>query len=269
MARVFKIDGMTLERSDEVYSGHFSKVTRLHNPEDPDSGSFALKEPKADTDIIQQMLRNDVNMSRHAANVIDDIEVIASSADNETPYLLTNWVTGITVDKAIKRNGPFPFDKAAPMFRSLCGKIEKLHQADLLHRDISPANVMLSHGALVLIDFGTARLSSSFTPEVARHSKTVEIANTLSFLIFLLTGMDEFAFRDRWDKAPHEREKVKRALRNHPKEVRYPIKDACERAFSHDQSARFSSITEMMQMLPLDLAPAASRRLGLRLPFRR
>ena len=54
------------------------------------------------------------------------------------------------------------------MIAPLLDALDVVHQADFLHRDIAPDNIIIRKGGVpVLIDFGAAR------GEIAAHSKTV------------------------------------------------------------------------------------------------
>lgn len=71
------------------------------------------------------------------------------------------YLKGPTLEEHIKQYGrmkpEYVFQIMKPVMRSL----EKIHQAGMVHRDISPDNIMLSDGCIKLIDFGAARLANN------------------------------------------------------------------------------------------------------------
>ena len=81
--------------------------------------------------------------------------------ENNTAYLVMEYLKGPTLEEHIKRYGrmkpEYVFQIMKPVMRSL----EKIHQAGMVHRDISPDNIMLSDGCIKLIDFGAARLANN------------------------------------------------------------------------------------------------------------
>jgi serine/threonine protein kinase len=84
--------------------------------------------------------------------------------ENGTAYLVMNYLEGITLkDVLVKPGGPpMPFEKLMKIMLPVMGALEKVHDAGLLHRDVSPDNIFLTtQGQVVLIDFGAARQSMS------------------------------------------------------------------------------------------------------------
>jgi tetratricopeptide (TPR) repeat protein len=64
-------------------------------------------------------------------------------------------VEGSTLDEIVTENGPMNMDEALAVGRDLCGALEALHQAGVVHRDIKARNVMReSTGRVVLMDLG-------------------------------------------------------------------------------------------------------------------
>lgn len=76
-----------------------------------------------------------------------------------TCYLVMEYLEGQTLAELVKEKGQLDPKWLLPLLVPLMEDIEKLHQMDppVLHRDITPGNIMLSHGKLRLIDFGSAR----------------------------------------------------------------------------------------------------------------
>lgn len=77
---------------------------------------------------------------------------------NNTAYIVMEFLNGADLNNYMKKNGIFKaediFAQMMPVMRSL----EKIHATGLIHRDISPENIMrLENGILKLMDFGSAR----------------------------------------------------------------------------------------------------------------
>ncbi len=78
--------------------------------------------------------------------------------ENNTAYIIMEFLEGKTLMQHLREEGTFPagelFDMMLPLMRTL----EKMHKAGIIHRDISPDNIILENDdTLKLIDFGAAR----------------------------------------------------------------------------------------------------------------
>lgn len=81
--------------------------------------------------------------------------------ENDTAYIVMEYVDGLTLSQHIKQKGLFEptdiFQRMLPIMRSL----EKMHSENIIHRDISPDNIKVTQdGSLKLMDFGSARYFS-------------------------------------------------------------------------------------------------------------
>ncbi len=84
--------------------------------------------------------------------------------ENGTAYLVMNYLEGITLKQYLVRSGgkPVPFNKMLGILLPVMDALKTVHDAGLLHRDISPDNIFLTtSGQVTLIDFGAARQSMS------------------------------------------------------------------------------------------------------------
>lgn len=77
---------------------------------------------------------------------------------NNTVYFIMEFVDGESLQDLIKDKGVFEEDSAIKIVLKLASCIKFLHSKDILHRDITPNNILIKNdGELVLIDFGAAR----------------------------------------------------------------------------------------------------------------
>ena len=115
----------------------------------------------------------------HIVHVLDMVQA------NGTSYLVMEYVPGISLKKYMKaQNGPFTEKRALEMIRPILLALSAMHSRHILHRDISPENLMVQPDqTLTLIDFGAARtfsqddddnltviLKRGYAPEEQYHS---------------------------------------------------------------------------------------------------
>lgn len=99
---------------------------------------------------------------------MDKQQVIVSVRDffeaNNTAYIVMEYVEGTTFhDLVEQRGGRIPPDELFPMIEPLFRALSVVHESGLIHRDISPDNLMLENGEVRLLDFGCAREASHGT----------------------------------------------------------------------------------------------------------
>ena len=80
------------------------------------------------------------------------------------PFLTMELLEGETLAARLRRTGPLSLAEAQPVAGQLLTGLAAIHTAGIIHRDITPANVMLLPGRAVIMDFGLAdRPSDSHT----------------------------------------------------------------------------------------------------------
>lgn len=82
--------------------------------------------------------------------------------ENNTAYIIMEFVEGKTLDVVVKHHGGQLFaPEALELFKPLFIALDQIHSEGLLHRDISPDNIIVQpDGSFKLIDFGAARQMS-------------------------------------------------------------------------------------------------------------
>ena len=78
--------------------------------------------------------------------------------ENDTAYIVMEYLEGQTLEERIQREDRVPPDEVLQIAQALCEALAEVHAGRLLHRDVKPANIVLTaDGRTVLIDFGSAR----------------------------------------------------------------------------------------------------------------
>ncbi|MCM1113450.1 MAG: leucine-rich repeat protein [Muribaculum sp.] len=78
--------------------------------------------------------------------------------ENNTAYIVMDYVEGINLKNWLGQNGPMDFDTCVNLLLPLMIGLDKVHKQGLIHRDISPDNIMLQpDGQLRLLDLGAAK----------------------------------------------------------------------------------------------------------------
>jgi serine/threonine protein kinase/Leucine-rich repeat (LRR) protein len=89
--------------------------------------------------------------------------VTAYDADqaNGAHFLVIEYVEGRDLSALVKKNGPFPVDKAVNYVLQAARGLEFAHKKGVIHRDIKPANLLLDdEGTVKILDMGLARIEA-------------------------------------------------------------------------------------------------------------
>lgn len=83
---------------------------------------------------------------------------------NNTAYIVMEYVEGTTFKELVaQKGGRIPAGEFLHMIEPLFSALSEMHATGLIHRDISPDNLMLENGSVRLLDFGCARESTHGT----------------------------------------------------------------------------------------------------------
>ena len=81
---------------------------------------------------------------------------------NGTAYIVMEYINGVTLSQFIRKRGePLRLAQALEILQPVMAALAQVHDAELIHRDISPDNIMLYHNRVKLVDFGAARDTGS------------------------------------------------------------------------------------------------------------
>jgi len=84
------------------------------------------------------------------------VEVLDADVEADLPYLATRFVPGTRLDDLVTRTGPLPLEDLHRVARGLADALSTLHAAGVVHRDLTPGNVLVLDGQPHVIDLGLA-----------------------------------------------------------------------------------------------------------------
>ena len=118
------------------------------------------------------------------------VKIFDCIAENDTAYIIMEYLEGETLADKIKREGIFPEKEAVDILMPVMKSLETVHREKIIHRDISPDNIFLTKDGAKLIDFGAARFATT------SHSR--------SLTVIIKPGYSaEEQYRSRSDQGPH------------------------------------------------------------------
>lgn len=123
--------------------------------------------------ILKQEFTEDVNFvtkfhteAQSAAglqhpNIVNIYDV---GSEDHMHFIVMEYVEGITLKTYIEKKGQLNYKEAISIAIQVARGIEAAHNNNIVHRDIKPQNIMISHeGKVKVTDFGIARAATSNT----------------------------------------------------------------------------------------------------------
>ena len=112
---------------------------------------------QARQDGMGMFLKEARKMSK-ADNIPGVVRVQDLFQENNTAYIIMDFVEGVTLKSKLQGTGPLPWSQAKDIFLPAIRTMERVHELDLIHRDLSPDNLMLTPGGGVrVLDLGAAK----------------------------------------------------------------------------------------------------------------
>jgi beta-lactam-binding protein with PASTA domain/predicted Ser/Thr protein kinase len=97
------------------------------------------------------------------------------------PYIVMEYVDGRTLRDMVKTEGPLVGKRAMEIMADVCAALDFSHRHGIVHRDVKPANVMITKtGAVKVMDFGIARAVADGQAAVTQTAAVIGTAQYLS-----------------------------------------------------------------------------------------
>ncbi len=180
--------------------------------------------------------------------------------------IVYDYVPGDTLAHIVEENGRLAPNVAVQLIGQVCEAVQELHQHGVIHRDITPANIIVAQDGAHLIDFGIARIQSASnnrsrdttalgtygfaSPEQYGFAKTDARSDVFSLgrlLGFMLTGA--YPDDNNYDKllndnaivTPHLRAVISHACAFEPSQRPQSVPEFHQMLFSATDSAAVST----------------------------
>jgi serine/threonine protein kinase len=203
------------------------------------------------------------------------VSITTAEKQDNVFFIVMEYVAGETLENLILKEGPLDLARAMDYTCQICNAVDHAHAHGVLHRDLRPANVLVSDaGLLKVADFGTSRFL-----EIAAHGTTVigsppymapeqfqgkavfasDIYSLGVTMYQMLTGMLPYN-----TPAPADLERLMRGELVAPPRVRNrnvsgALNDIVMRALAPDVSKRYQRASELLEDL-LAARPTRVRR---------
>jgi len=85
------------------------------------------------------------------------VPIISAGVVGGFPYYTMPFVEGMSLKDLLLKEGRLEIASATSLLRDIARALAYAHERGVIHRDIKPGNVLVSHGAAVVADFGIAK----------------------------------------------------------------------------------------------------------------
>lgn len=86
------------------------------------------------------------------------VNVLDFFTQNNTAYIVMEYIEGQTLAHKLRREGPMTLERCVSLLAPIMRALEQVHRHGIIHRDISPDNIMIRpNGEPVLLDLGAAK----------------------------------------------------------------------------------------------------------------
>ncbi len=90
----------------------------------------------------------------------DIVNVYDYFEENNTAYIIMEYIDGILLKKYIEQEGRIDVETALYLIMPIIEALKKIHGSGIIHRDVSPDNIFItSVGSIKIFDFGAAQFA--------------------------------------------------------------------------------------------------------------
>ena len=113
--------------------------------------------------LNREKFEREAKIIAHLDNLTGIVKVYDFFYENDTVYMVLEYLDGINLKEYVKEHGgKLSVNEVISKLDSVMESLQNLHEHGILHRDISPDNMMvMGDGSLKLLDFGGAKIQAN------------------------------------------------------------------------------------------------------------
>src|SRR5215204_2528038 len=139
--------------------GGFARVYRAHDPVLDRAVALKILHPHLieDVETRERFVREGRALARiHHPNIV---QIFDAGESDGVAYLAMELIDGESLATELRRRGRLTLAEVCEITDQVAAALQAVHDRDLLHLDVKPANVLIEahSGRLVLLDLGVAR----------------------------------------------------------------------------------------------------------------
>ena len=140
-----------------IAEGGMGRVYRARSADGRQAALKLVKSDLAHDGVFRRRFDREASIARRITHP-HVVPVLDSGEHEGVPYLAQRLITGGSLGDKLEREGKLDIDFAIRMCEQIAGGLDALHAAQLFHRDVKPANILLDEAETAYItDFGLAK----------------------------------------------------------------------------------------------------------------
>jgi serine/threonine-protein kinase len=204
------------------------------------------------------------------------VSITTAEKQDNVFFIVMEYVPGETLENLIAAQGALDVGRTLDFTCQICNAVEHAHRQGVIHRDLRPANVLLTDNDMVKVaDFGTSRFleiaahgttvigSPPYMAPEQFHGKAVFASDLYSLgvtMYQMLTGLLPYDA-----PAPADLDRLMSGELVSPPRLKNPsipkaISDIVMRAMAPDVTARYQRAADVLEDLLAARTPAPARR---------
>ncbi|MFE3002605.1 protein kinase [Nocardia sp. NPDC059246] len=158
-----ELGGVGFDHAEEIGRGGFGVVFRCTQVELDRVVAVKVLTVDLDEENTSRFFREQRAMGRLTGhpNIVNILQV--GTTNSGLPFIVMPYHPQDSLDAQVRRRGPVPLGQALRLGVKIAGAVETAHRLGILHRDVKPANILLTeYGEPELADFGIAHIAGGF-----------------------------------------------------------------------------------------------------------
>lgn len=106
----------------------------------------------------QELFLKEARKMSKVSDIPAVVQVFNVFQENGTAYICMDFIEGSTLKQLLKQTGPLSWTQTKAVFYPVISAMDQVHKLGLVHRDLSPDNLMLQQdGHVKILDLGAAK----------------------------------------------------------------------------------------------------------------